>query len=172
MKNYFYIIDETGVLKIHKNDNLRSVVTVIKRQIQLVNNILIRASFEPNGESYLESFTVGKDVITNNLYKFDNEIIGEYLRLQDPNSFYFIFLDFKILYNGEIYILDQNEGVLQVRIKKTFEWEIISQLKPLDQEVLSFDTSIFINDRGYSERYLAILYKKDIIIYKGNQFYG
>ena len=49
---------------------------------------------------------MGKDIITNNLYKFDNEIIGEFLRLDDPNSFNFIFLDFKILYNGDIYILD------------------------------------------------------------------
>lgn len=149
--NKFLLATTSGKLSEVINDNLKGI-TIVKRRKILIGykkkqQLLFRGTFETDGTSYLESFTVSQDKtnLHNNLYVFDVSTIAKYLK----NDFVkFNFVDYSITTNGDLYILDELLGIFVVQLSNELAFNIIANIKPLYDRFFAFHTGLLLEQNG------------------------
>ncbi|CAD8046367.1 unnamed protein product [Paramecium sonneborni] len=80
---------------------------------------------------------------------------------QDVN---FTLIDFKIQPNGDVYILDADQGIYLYRVTEDGQWVYVKTIQTLNQKAYGFDVVEMLNQDGYSELAIAILYESNLII--------
>ncbi|CAD8135596.1 unnamed protein product [Paramecium octaurelia] len=76
----------------------------------------------------------------------------------------FTLIDFKVQPNGDVYILDADQGIYVYQVTEDGQWVYVKTIQTLNQKAYAFDVVEMLNEDGFSELALTVLYESNLLI--------
>ncbi|CAD8043970.1 unnamed protein product [Paramecium primaurelia] len=76
----------------------------------------------------------------------------------------FTLIDFKVQPNGDVYILDADWGIYLYKVTEEGQWVYVKTIQTLNQKAYGFDVVEMLNEDGYYELAIAVLYESNLLI--------
>ncbi|CAD8142567.1 unnamed protein product [Paramecium octaurelia] len=111
------------------------------------------------------------DCFIDIVIRFDNETFQEAgildktkISADTKQTVNFTLIDFKVQPNGDVYILDADQGIYVYKVTEDGQWVYAKTIQTLNQKAYAFDVVDLLNDDGYSELALVVLYESNLLV--------